>query len=194
VTSGLATRGARLLQMLGLVALAAGVAATGTAAPAASQRTIQMPPTPGIVTRDTELKAEPFLDARTLATLRAKSAVTIVDRRGGWLNVVSGNARGWLRMLHVSSRPAAGGTPSARELEAAARVATGRAGTGNIAVTTGIRGLTPEQLRHAQPNPAELEQLQKQGVEPPQAAAYAAANGLERRQVAYPPEPKRAPR
>lgn len=149
-----------------------------------------MAPTPGAVIRDTELKAGPLLDAQTLARLPAGSAVTILDRRGGWLQVASGTTRGWVRLLHVSSQPPGARGPTPQELEAAARVATGRAGTGNIAVTTGVRGLTEEQLRQAQANPEELERLERQRVEPAQAIAYAEAHRLERRQVPYPPGPQ----
>jgi hypothetical protein len=161
------------------------------AAPAAAP-TSQVSATPGTTTRDTELKAKPFVDAPTLARLPAKTAVTIVERRGGWVGVVSGSSRGWVRLLHVNSRPAGATGATAKELEAAARVATGRAGSGNIAVTTGIRGLTPEQLRSAQADPAALEKLERAAVEPAQASAYAAAHRLARRPLPYPPAPREA--
>ena len=173
-------------------AIASYAAAALPASPPAAQTatgTARAVATPGTITRDTELKAEPFVDAKTLAKLVARSRVSIVDRRGGWLQVVSGNARGWVRLLHVTSGTAAAGAPTAKELEAAARVATGRAGTGNIAVTTGIRGLTTEQLQGAKPNPAELQHLETYGIEPAQANAYAAQQKLERQQIPYPPAP-----
>lgn len=144
-----------------------------------------MAPTPGTVTRDTELKAKPFIDAPTVAALTARSTVTILERRGGWLRVTSGKTEGWVRLLHVSSQPAGGRASTAQELETAARVATGRAGTGNIAVTTGIRGLTEEQLRQAQASPEQVEQLERHAVDAAQASAYAAAHGLERRKISY---------
>lgn len=189
----------RPLVLVALLALWGGTdaSAAGTRAPPpAAARPAQPAPgaaasaaTPGTVTRDTELKAEPFVDARTLAALRAKSPVSIVERRGGWLRVTAAGKPGWVRLLHVSSQPAAAGGQATRELESAARVATGRAGTGNIAVTTGIRGLNTEELRGAQPDPAELQRLESYGADAAQANAYAAANRLERRQVPYPPAP-----
>jgi hypothetical protein len=179
-------------------ALAQAVPGKRVAAPApppaapASERASPLSPTPGTTTRATELKAKPFVDAPTLARLPARSAVTIVERRGGWVGVVSGASRGWVRLLHVSSRPASPAGSTSRELEAAARVATGRAGSGNIAVTTGIRGLTPEQLRSAQSDTAALERLERAAVEPAQATAYAATHRLQRRALAYPPAPREA--
>jgi hypothetical protein len=145
---------------------------------------------PGTVTRQTELKAEPALAARTLSTLAANTPVTITSRQGGWMQVTSGKTKGWVRMLHVSSQPTARTSGARAELEAAARVATGRAGSGNIAVTTGIRGLDEKELRDAQPNPQELERLESFGAQPADAQAHAARRGLERRQVPYPPPPQ----
>lgn len=148
-----------------------------------------MAPMPGTTTRDTELKDSPFIDAKTLRTLPSRTAVTIVDRSGGWYKVVSGGRTGWVRLLHVSSQPAAASASSKEELEAAAKLVTGRAGGGNIVSTTGIRGLSEEQLRKARPNPVELRRLQSYGVTPDQASVYARANNLERRQVAQLPPP-----
>jgi hypothetical protein len=104
--------------------------------------------------------------------------------------VTSGDARGWVRLLHVSTQPSARTSSAREELEAAASVATGRAGSGNIAVTTGIRGLDEEQLREAQPNTEELERLESFGAQPADAQNHAKRRGLERRQVSYPSPPQ----
>jgi hypothetical protein len=143
-----------------------------------------MAPTPGTVRRPTELKARPLLDAQTLAMLPAEAAVTIVDRHEGWLHVVAGEQHGWVRLLHVSSEPPGTHGSTQQELERVAQVATGRAGTGNIVVTTGVRGLTEDELRRAQPDYDELERLEALGVDERAAAAYARTHGLERRRVA----------
>ena len=146
-----------------------------------------MAPIPGRALRQTELKAEPSVGARTLSTLAPNTPVTITNRQGGWLQVTSGDARGWVRLLHVSSQPLAGSINARAELEAAARVATGRAGRGNVAVTTGIRGLDEKELREAQPNTEELARMESYGAQPEAAQAHAKARGLERRQLPYPP-------
>jgi hypothetical protein len=145
---------------------------------------------PGTVTRQTELKAEPAPAARTLSTLAANTPVTITNRQGGWLRVTSGESRGWVRLLHVSSQPAASTSSARAELEAAARVATGRAGKGNVAVTTGIRGLDEKELRQAQPDAGQLARLESFSVPPADAQAHAKSRGLERREVPYPPPPQ----
>lgn len=164
-------------------------AATSTATKTAGS-SAKMAPTPAVVVRDTDLKDKPFVDAKTLKRLPARTAVAIVDRNGGWLKVTSGGQQGWVRLLHVSSQPPGGDSASTRELESAVKMATGRAGSGNIVSTTGIRGLSEEQLSKAQPNPAEEQRLESYGVTKEQAAAYARGQKLERRQIAYLPAPR----
>ncbi len=158
------------------------------APPAESQPS--MAPAPATVLRDTELKDKPFLDAKTLRRLPAQTRVIIVDRSGGWLRVTRDGETGWVRLLHVSSQPVGARGSTAQELEAVAKMATGRAGSGNIVATTGIRGLSEEQLRQAQPNPAELQRLESYGVDEEQAAAYARRHRLARREVAEPAPPR----
>lgn len=171
-----------------------GSAASAEAQPSppatASGDSPSIAPMPGTVTRQTELKAEPSVAAPTLSTLAANTQVTITERQGGWLRVVSGEQRGWVRLLHVSSQPTARTAGAREELEAAARIATGRAGSGNIAVTTGIRGLDEQQLRDAKANEEELKKLEAFGVSAQDAQAHASRRGLERRQIPYPPAPQ----
>lgn len=156
------------------------------AAPAASK----IAPTPGTVVRATELKDKPATDAKTLKRLAAKSAVTVVDRQGGWLRVTAQGQQGWVRLLHVSTQPAGAGGGTASDLEAAKRIATGRAGSGNIVATSGIRGLNEEQLRTAAANPAELKRLDGYAATDAQASEYARKHQLTARRVAHPKAPK----
>lgn len=149
----------------------------------------KMAPTPAVTTRDTELKEKPFIDSKTLKKLPKNTAIAIIDRSGGWLNVTSGGVQGWVRLLHVSSQPPGAGGASADELKSAVKMATGRAGGGNIVATTGIRGLSEEQLRDAKPNPEEEQRLEGYAASAAQATGYARANKLERRQVPYLPAP-----
>lgn len=149
-----------------------------------------MAPTPATVLRDTALKDKPSIDAKTIKPLPANTPVTIVDRDGGWLRVVSDGQQGWVRLLHVSSQPPGTRGATAQELESAARIATGRAGTGNIVNTTGIRGLSEEQLHEAEPNPAELQRLESHGAGKEQATEYARTHQLERRSIAHLREPR----
>ncbi len=148
-----------------------------------------MAPTSGTVLRETELKDKPFVDAGTVRKLPPNTALVIVDRQSGWLRVSVAGQQGWVRLLHVSSGPPGSGA-SQQELESFAKLATGRAGTGNVVATTGIRGLDEEQLKTAQPDPEELEKLESYGVTRQQAAEYARRHKLEARKVAHLAAPK----
>lgn len=161
--------------------------ASARAPRAAPAKGRELAPMPATVSRATELKTEPLLDAKTLAPLAAGTAITVLARNGGWYRVARGNEQGWVRLLHVSTQAGARGIGE-QELESAARIATGRQGSGNIANTTGIRGLTPEQLRRAEPDLEALERLEAGGASVEDARAYARAQGLERREIPFLPE------
>ncbi len=167
------------------------LAAAAPPAPNASLKpaTTKMAPTPGTVLRATELKDKPFVDAKTIKKLAPQTSVAVLDRQGGWLQVNAGGQVGWVRLLHVSTQPPGRGG-SAREIESAAKIATGRAGSGNIVATSGIRGLNEEQLKNAKPAPEELTKLESYGVSPEQAKDYARKHKLEARKIDYPPEPR----
>ncbi|HEY8554256.1 MAG TPA: SH3 domain-containing protein [Burkholderiales bacterium] len=162
-----------------------------TAPTPSTAREPALAPAPGTVLRETELKREPSFDAPTLARLPAGTRVIAADREGGWLRVINDGREGWVRLLHVSLQPPGTGGGSAQELESVAKLATGRAGTGNIVSTTGIRGLREEQLRAAAPNEGEVARLEGYAATPEAANAYARKHGLARRDVAELPAPKR---
>lgn len=169
-------------------AQAPGTSTATESASAAHAAPAKMAPTPGTVLRETELKDKPLLDAKTLKKLPAKTGVTVVDRQGGWLRVDAGGQQGWVRLLHVSTQPA-GRAGTAAEIESAKKIATGRSGGGNVVATTGIRGLSEEQLRTAKPAPEELKKLERYAATVEQAREYARKHTLEARQIPYPPGP-----
>ena len=126
------------------------------AAPAVAQET-------GFAVRQTEVKKEPFSDAATVGTLAEKAQVKLVKREGGWMQIESAAAAGWVRMLSIriaAGAEKAGGDSGVKSLFNVAR--TGSSGT---SVATGVRGLDKEQIKNARPNPVELQKL----------SAYAAA-------------------
>jgi hypothetical protein len=58
-----------------------------------------------------------------------------------------------------------------------------RTGSSGTTVTTGVRGLDPEMLAKAQPNPAELAKMEQFAATPDAAAGFAAKGKLKARQV-----------
>jgi hypothetical protein len=109
----------------------------------------------GTTLKADELKAEPFRDAKTVATLAAGSKVSILKKDGGWLMVKSGKSSGWIRMLGIR-RGELAKKSTGNEVAGLASLASGRAGTGRVVATTGIRGLNEEELKAAKFNETEV--------------------------------------
>ncbi|OGS96053.1 MAG: ligand-binding protein SH3 [Gallionellales bacterium RBG_16_56_9] len=133
------------------------------------------------------IKAEPFRDAKTVATLAAGDKVEIVKKNGGWLQVKSAKGNGWVRMLSVRKGEARKATGDAAGLLG---MASGRAGTGKVVATTGIRGLNEEELKSAQFNEAELKRAESYATGKPEAQKFAAQGRLAARQFDYLPAPE----
>jgi hypothetical protein len=125
------------------------------------------------------LRAEPFADAKTAGNLNKNDAVDILGKKGAWLQVKSKSASGWVRILSVKR----GGASSSGN--SIADIASGRAGTGKVASTTGIRGLSAEELKAAKFNEAEMAKMESFGVSVNDAQKFASAGGLGTTQMAY---------
>jgi hypothetical protein len=136
----------------------------------------------GAVIRADELKATPFIDGATAMKVPANQPVTIVGRKGGWVQVQVNGQTGWLRMLNV--RLAAGSSPA--QGQASVRSASLlRTGSSGRTVTTGIKGLGEEDLKNASPDPAQLAALAALAVPSTEASANAQASGLVEQRVDY---------
>lgn len=113
--------------------------------------------------RSTELKDAGATTAKTLATLPENTPVKVIARAGGWTKVDANGQQGWLNVFHLrfpatvekasssSSNPLSGLTGlfgGSRQPQ-----------TATIA-TTGIRGLSPEDLKNASPDQAALAKAQ----------------------------------
>lgn len=143
----------------------------------------------GTLLKESELKQKPFIDAPTVTKLAAQSPVTIHERSGGWFRVAAAKQEGWVRMLNVKVTEGAQSLGSGTDLTQAAALATGRAGSGNVISTSGLRGLSEEELQSAQPDYAQFDKLNSFGVDKGTASSYAKSNGLGSRSVQYLPAP-----
>ncbi len=133
----------------------------------------------GYTVRDTELKEKPFLDAATVSTLPSKTAVEVLTRRGGWMEVRSsdGKQRGWARLLNVrlgdpERRPPSGNLLSALGIGNRPRPQT------TATVTTGVRGFSEEDLQKAEPAPEELKRMEGYAADAPALARFAREGNL----------------
>ncbi|MFZ2301371.1 MAG: SH3 domain-containing protein [Gallionella sp.] len=141
----------------------------------------------GTALKKDELKAEPFRDAKTVATLAAGDKVDILKKDGGWYQVKSARGKGWIRMLSIRKGEARKGGSDASGVLA---LASGRAGTGKVVATTGVRGLNEEELKAAKFNEEELKLAESYASSKPEAAKFAAQGKLVARPFDYLPAPK----
>ena len=113
--------------------------------------------------RSTDLRDRASGEARTVATLPEKTAVKVLERGGaGWTRVEAGGQTGWVRVFHlrfpasVESSSSGGGFLSG----VTSVLGGGRSQQSASIATTGIRGLSPEDLKNASPNPEALAKMQ----------------------------------
>lgn len=138
----------------------------------------------GAVLKADKLLAEPFADAKQVGTVAKGDAVTILNRNGGWYQVKTPTAEGWIRMLSVR-RGEAAKSSAAKDV---AVLSTGRVGTGQIVSTTGVRGLSEADLKSAQYDENELKKAESFGVSKNDASEFAQKGGLMAHGFNYLPE------
>ena len=113
-----------------------------------------------------------------------KAAVEILKRQGGWTQVKPATAAaGWVRMLNLRMGTGAPAKQGGSGIGALFNVA--RSGSSGNTVTTGVRGLSEEDLRAARPNPQELKRMQQFSVSPAEAQKFASAGKLQKQSVEY---------
>jgi uncharacterized protein YgiM (DUF1202 family) len=138
----------------------------------------------GTALKNDSLRKEPYNDAKTSGKLVRGDKVDILSKQGAWLQVKTSKASGWVRLLSVK-RAASTGNQAAGVLG----VASGRAGTGQVVATTGVRGLTEDELKQAQFSEPETKLLESYSVSAADSAQYAKAGGLKPIKLGYLPKP-----
>lgn len=141
----------------------------------------------GAAVKADELKAEPFRDAKTVGRLAAGDKVDILKKDGGWLQVKSGKGSGWVRMLSIRKGEARKSAAGA-DMAAVSGLASGRAGTGKVVATTGIRGLNEEELKAAKFNEAEVKLAESYLTSRADAQKFATKGKLAARKMDYLPD------
>lgn len=126
------------ITLMGMLAPAIALSETGTALKA-----------------DT-LRAEPFSDSKTLSAIAKGESVDILSKKGAWLQIKTKKNTGWVRLFSIKR----GAASSGNQVKGVVDVASGRAGTGKVISTTGVRGLNAEELKAAQFNEDEIKQLE----------------------------------
>ena len=132
------------------------------------------------------IRKEPYSDAKKTGDIARGEKLQILGKKGAWLNVKTTKAGGWVRLLSVK-RGAAG---SASQVKGVLDVASGRAGTGKVVATTGVRGLNEEELKNAIYSEVEVKKLESFTITSGQAQQFAKSGGLKAVKFNYLPESK----
>jgi Bacterial SH3 domain len=133
----------------------------------------------GIALKTDSIRAEPFTDAKTVGNINKNDAVDILSKKGAWLQIKSKNGNGWVRILSVKRGAAASSGSSIAD------VANGRTGTGKVVSTTGIRGLSAEELKAAKFNEAEMKKMESHVLSPTDGQSFASAGSLNATKMTY---------
>lgn len=166
------------------VAMNTGAAATATAAKSTGTAVRETGTTRAAV----DLMATPYRDAKPAGQLPANTAVDILERQGGWMRISAKGKTGWAK-LHQVRMGEGPGTKTSGGLAVLKNVGqTGRSGSQGIVATTGIRGMSAEELKNAKPDPAAVKKVDAYRVTASQAREYAKAAGL--KEIAVPALPK----
>jgi hypothetical protein len=129
----------------------------------------------GFTNRATELRERAAADAPALASLPADTPVKVLARGGAWTKVEAGGKSGWVRVFHlrfpavVESSSSGGGLASL-----GSALGFGQSGNDKARLaTTGIRGLSTEDVKNANPDPEALARMQSFRADKPAAERFA---------------------
>lgn len=136
----------------------------------------------GTLLKDSELRAKPLGDADVVLMLKAKDKVEITARQGAWASVTANGQNGWVRLLNVRT-----GSGQRGESGVGALASVFRTGSSGNTVSTGVKGLSEEQLKNAKPNPEEAARLNTFMESETDARSFARQAKLASHQVGYLP-------
>jgi hypothetical protein len=126
--------------------------------------------------RSTELMDKASTDGKAVTTLKADTPVKVVQRSGGWTKIDANGQQGFVRAFHLRF-------PAAVETSSSSGGVLGGL-TGGLfggksqpksatVATTGIRGLSAEDFKNANPDPAALAKMESFRVDKAAAQGFA---------------------
>ncbi len=142
------------------------------------------------VVSSVDLKKEPYSDASTALKLPANALVTVLKRQGAWVNVKPATGdQGWLKMSAIKltdGKTSADGKKSTNGLGTLFDLGKkSRSASSGVAVTTGIRGMSEEELRNASPNPAAVSKMDSFAASTADGQSFAAQKQLKNQRIDY---------
>lgn len=143
----------------------------------------------GTALKADSIRTEPYTDAKTTGKVSRGDKLEILTKKGAWLKVKTSKTSGWVRLLSVKRGTST--TGGANQAAGVLNMATGRAGTGQVVATTGVRGLSEEELKGAKFNEAEVKALEGYTQSAEQGQKFASGGGLKAIKFAYLPAPSK---
>jgi len=136
--------------------------------------------------RSTELKDKAAAEARTVATLPENTEVKVLGRGGAWTQVNASGQSGWVRAFHLRfAAVVEKGATSNNPLSGFSSMFGGGNRQQATIATTGIRGLSPDDLKNAAPNNEALAKANSYRSDKPTAERFAREGKLENVKVDY---------
>jgi len=164
---------------------------TGAATKATEPVTSTRPADPTVretgSTRTTvNLMAAPYSDAKPAGQLPQNITVQILERRGGWMRISGQGKTGWAKLFQVRTGSGPEAQRSGEGLAILRNIGeTGRSGSQGIVATTGIRGLSAEDLKTAKPNPQAVAAMDAYRASDGTARQYAQSAGLKEKNIPF---------
>jgi len=128
----------------------------------------------GSALKNDNIRAEPYADAKIAGSFSRGDSLEILKKQGAWLQVKTKKSTGWVRLLSVKR----GIATTTNKTAGALAVASGRAGTGQVVSTTGVRGLSEQDLKAAKFNETEIKTLESYTLSAEQGRQFANAGNL----------------
>lgn len=129
---------------------------------------------PAFTNRSTELKDKGAAEGRTVATLPENTSVKVLQRSGGWTRIEASGQSGWVRAFHLRF-PAS--VESGSSSSGGSNILGGIFGRPRqqqaTMATTGIRGLSAEDFKNANPDAAALARMHSFRVDTASAERFA---------------------
>jgi len=129
----------------------------------------------GTALKNDTIRKEPYADAKTAGSFSRGESLEILQKQGAWLQVKTKKSTGWVRLLSVKRGTAA---TSGNQAAGVLAAASGRAGTGQVVSTTGVRGLSEEELKAAKFNEAEIKTMESYTLSADDGRNFASAGKL----------------
>ncbi|MDO9365832.1 MAG: SH3 domain-containing protein [Methylotenera sp.] len=128
----------------------------------------------GSALKKDNMRAEPYADAKISGSFNRGDSLEILKKQGAWLQVKTKKNTGWVRLLSVKR----GAATTTNKTAGALAVASGRAGTGQVVSTTGVRGLSEQDLKAAKFNETEVKTIESYTLSAEQGRQFANAGNL----------------